>query len=138
MADKICKEKRSWNMSQIRSKDTKPELKVRSLLHKSGYRFRIHVNILPGKPDIVLSKYHKVIFINGCFWHRHANCVEASVPKTNSNYWEEKIRRNIIRDNEQTSLLIGLGWDVVIIWECELKGSDEKITNFLTNRIFQS
>jgi DNA mismatch endonuclease (patch repair protein) len=138
MTDKLSKEKRSWNMSRIRSKDTKPEIKVRSILHRSSFRFRLHVKELPGKPDIVMPKFPKVIFVNGCFWHRHFNCVEASIPKTNSNYWETKICRNIVRDKKQATLLMGLGWDVVVIWECELKGPNEQVTNFVINRVFQS
>jgi len=138
MPDKLCKEKRSWNMSQIRSKNTKPELLVRSLLHKAGYRFRIHVKDLAGKPDIVLPKYNKAIFVNGCFWHRHEGCKDASIPKTNIDYWEAKIQKNISRDRSNALLLTNLGWDVVIIWECELNRPDDQILSFLINRIFPS
>ena len=123
-------------MRQIHSMNTKPEIKVRSLLHKMGYRFRIHKINLPGKPDVVLSKYKKVIFVHGCFWHRHQSCIEASHPKTNSAYWEEKITKNMIRDRKNEAELLKLGWEVIIIWECELKGQEETISEFLRNRIF--
>lgn len=136
MADRLTIEKRSWNMSQIHSKNTKPELKVRSVLHRLGYRFRIHKRDLPGKPDIVLSKYKKVVFVHGCFWHRHDNCVNASRPKTNSEYWEKKIETNIKRDKEHEEELINSGWEVIIIWECEIEDSCENISSFLKSRIF--
>src|SRR5258708_1613027 len=95
MVDKIEKRSRSANMSNIKSKDTKPELKVRKILHKLGYRFRLHCKDLPGKPDIVLPKYKAVVFVNGCFWHRHPNCRVASRPKTNSPYCEDKLNGNV-------------------------------------------
>ncbi len=119
--DRLSRSRRSWNMSRIRSKDTKPELFVRSTLHRLGYRFRLHKKGLPGRPDIVLKKHNTVIFVHGCFWHRHSNCKEASRPKTNSQFWENKIKRNIERDRNRLKQLKELGWNVVIIWECELK-----------------
>lgn len=120
MPEIISQEHRSWNMQQIRSKDTVPELLVRSALHQEGLRFRIHNKILPGKPDIVLTKFKTVIFIHGCFWHRHPGCIDASRPKTNSKYWEAKIMRNVERDEEQQKILRKLGWKIVVIWECEI------------------
>lgn len=117
--DKLSKEKRSWNMSRIKSKNTKPELKVRSLLHKLGYRFRLHRKDLPGKPDIVLPKYKAVILVNGCFWHRHPRCKKAYTPKENVDFWEEKFNKNISRDKKNLELLKKYGWDVFIVWECE-------------------
>ncbi|MEC7641315.1 MAG: DNA mismatch endonuclease Vsr, partial [Nitrospinota bacterium] len=98
MVDTISKEKRSWNMSRIRSRDTSPELIVRSLLHRLGYRFRIHRKDLPGKPDIVLAKYKTVIFVHGCFWHQHKDCKYAYLPKTRVNFWKEKLQGNSERD----------------------------------------
>ena len=96
--DNWSKEKRSKVMSNIRSKDTKPEVALRSALYKHGYRYRIHYKGLPGKPDIVLPKYKTVIFVNGCFWHYHEDCIEGRIPKTNSKFWEEKLNRNIAKD----------------------------------------
>ena len=118
--DTLTKEKRSWNMSKIRSKNTKPEIAVRSKLHKAGYRFRLHVKGLPGKPDIVLPKHNTIIFINGCFWHRHKGCKYAYKPKTRVDFWNEKLNRNIKRQDEVIKELRGLEWKVLVIWECEV------------------
>jgi len=107
-------------MGRIRSDNTKPELMVRSLLHKMGYRFRLHRKDLPGKPDIVLPKYKTVVFVNGCFWHRHAGCTKAYTPKSRVDFWEDKFRSNIERDNKVQDELKILGWNVIVIWECEL------------------
>ena len=119
--DRLSKEHRSWNMSRIRSKNTKPELKVRSILHQMGYRFRLHKKDLPGLPDIVLSKHHMVIFVHGCFWHRHPKCKYAYNPKSRVEFWGEKFKRNIKRDKEVKKELEELGWKVITIWECEIK-----------------
>ena len=107
-------------MSKIRSKNTKPEITVRSKLHKAGYRFRLHVKGLPGKPDIVLPKYNTIIFINGCFWHRHKGCKYAYKPKTRVDFWNEKLNRNIKRQGEVLKELRDLEWKVLVIWECEV------------------
>jgi len=117
------KEKRSYVMSRIRSKNTKPELSLRSWLHKNGFRFRIHRKDLPGKPDIVLPKYKTVIFVHGCFWHYHATCREGRIPNTNSKFWHEKLSKNISRDLLHQEKLVELGWRVVIVWECELEAA---------------
>jgi DNA mismatch endonuclease, patch repair protein len=122
--DNLSKKKRSWNMSRIRSKNTKPELLVRSLLHRLGYRFRVHVNKLPGKPDIVLKKHKTVIFVHGCFWHRHAGCKDAAKPKSNTEFWMEKLRQNVKRDRRVIRELESLGLRVHIIWECETCNAD--------------
>lgn len=122
--DTISKEKRSWNMGQIRSKNTKPEIIVRQILHKSGYRFRIHRKDLPGCPDIVLPKYKTVIQVHGCFWHRHKNCKFAYTPKTRNDFWENKFNVNIERDKHMITSLQNLGWKVIIVWECETKNPD--------------
>ena len=106
-------------MSRIKSKNTTPELTVRSLLYHMGFRFRLHRKNLPGKPDIVLTKYKTVIEVRGCYWHRHKGCREASVPKTNTDYWMKKFNRNVERDKENEKRLKALGWDVIIVWECE-------------------
>jgi len=120
MVDKLTKEKRSWNMSRIKGKDTKPEKAVRSLLHYLGYRFRLQRKDLPGKPDIVLPKYRTVVFVHGCFWHSHG-CKDSGIPKTNSEFWHEKLAKNKLRDGKNSLKLRELGWSVLVVWECELK-----------------
>ena len=107
-------------MSRISGRDTKPEIEVRKFLFGNGYRFRINKKELPGKPDIVLPKYKTVIFVNGCFWHGHTNCEKASLPKSNSEFWENKISKNVVRDNRNCRELKKLGWRVVVIWQCEI------------------
>lgn len=133
--DKLTKERRSWNMSKIKSKDTNPELKVRKILYKLGYRFRLHRKDLPGKPDIVLPKYKTVIFVNGCFWHRHNNCIEASRPKTNSEYWESKITKTVERDLKKHQILRDEGWKVIVFWECELDSSKDENISIIIRRL---
>lgn len=129
------KEKRSEVMSKIRSKDTKPEKQVRSLLHRMGYRFRVNVKKLPGKPDIVLRKYNAIIFVHGCFWHLHEECNEGRIPSTRADYWKKKLLGNKARDERHQKELIKLGWKVMRVWECEIeKKTDitmEKIIEFL-------
>ena len=119
MTDIISKEKRSWNMSRIKGKNTKPERIVRSLLHKMGYRFRLHRKDLPGKPDIVLPKYKTVIFVHGCFWHRHKGCKYAYNPKSRVDFWGRKFKGNVERDHKHKLQLEKNGWKVIVIWECE-------------------
>ena len=114
-------EQRSRNMSAIKSKNTKPEFAVRKLLHSMGYRFRLHRKDLPGSPDIVLPKYKTVIFVHGCFWHRHENCKYASTPKTRKEFWENKFKVNVKRDADIQEKIKNIGWQSVVIWECELK-----------------
>ena len=114
-------EQRSRNMSAIKSKNTKPEIKVRKVLHSMGYRFRLHSKDLPGSPDIVLPKYKTVIFVHGCFWHRHENCKYASAPKTRQEFWNKKFKENIKRDSEIQDKIKNLNWRSVVIWECETK-----------------
>ncbi len=121
MADVYSKEKRSEVMGQVRAKNTKPELLIRKYLYKYHFRFRLHDKNLPGSPDIKLTKYKAVIFINGCFWHNHQVCGRFKMPKTNTDYWQKKIDRNISRDHENYGHLASLGWRVFIVWECELK-----------------
>lgn len=125
MADTITKEQRSRNMSRIRSRDTKPELRVRSLLHRMGYRFRLHRNDLPGRPDIVLPRYGTVIFVHGCFWHRHARCRYAYTPKSRVEFWTTKFEQNVQRDRRVRRQLRRRGWKVLVVWECELR--DEQL-----------
>ncbi|PNU21722.1 very short patch repair endonuclease [Geothermobacter hydrogeniphilus] len=121
MTDHISKEKRSWNMGRIRSSNTGPEKIVRSLLHGMGLRFRLHRKNLPGTPDIVLPGRRTVIFVHGCYWHRHAGCKYASTPKTNKAFWETKFMQNIRRDAETRAKLQDQGWTVLVVWECETK-----------------
>ncbi len=123
--DRHTPEQRKRNMSAVKSKNTKPEILVRKALHAMGYRFRLHVKELPGKPDIVLPKYKTVIFVNGCFWHRHEGCKYASTPTTNVDFWEAKFKENTTRDKQKTVLLESDGWKVVVLWTCEIKKEDE-------------
>ena len=120
MADNHSKEVRSMNMSHIRSTNSKPEEIVRKYLFSQGFRYRKNVKKLPGCPDIVLTKYRTVIFVNGCFWHKH-DCPRFVWPSSNQDYWRPKILRNVERDQKNTEKLISLGWRVITVWECELK-----------------
>ena len=122
------KETRSYNMSRIRSVNTKPEEIVRKYLFSKGFRYRKNVSTLPGKPDIVLSKYKTCIFINGCFWHKHEGCKYFVWPKNNAEFWKEKITSNVQRDAEVCEQLKRLGWNVIVIWECELKKPNREYT----------
>jgi len=108
-------------MSQIQAKDTKPDMLVRKFLHSNGYRYRLHVKDLPGKPDLVLSKYNTVIFVHGCFWHAHEGCKYFKIPKTRTEWWKEKLYGNKERDKKIVKELKDLGWNVIIVWECELR-----------------
>jgi DNA mismatch endonuclease (patch repair protein) len=121
MADVHSPEVRSYNMSRIKGKDTKPEMLVRTFLFSRGYRYRLHVKNLPGKPDLILPKYKTVIFIHGCFWHGHEGCKYFVVPKTRTEWWLNKIDVNKKKDKENLASLKTLGWNIIIIWECMLK-----------------
>lgn len=121
MTDIFSKDKRRKIMSKIRAKNTKPELIVRKYLFSKGYRYRLNVKSLPGSPDIVLKKIRTVIFINGCFWHGHTPCNLYKVPKTNTEWWKEKIKRNKARDYKKSMELRQMGWHVITIWECQLR-----------------
>jgi len=122
--DKIRPEKRSRNMAQVKGKNTKPEILVRSLLHKMGYRFRLYVKRLPGKPDIVLPRYKAVIFVHGCFWHGHDGCKRATIPATRTELWMAKIAGNRERDQHNIAILEGLGYRCLTIWQCEMKDTE--------------
>ena len=136
MVDTISKEQRSATMARVHSKNTKPEILVRSLLFRRGYRFRICQPCLPGKPDIVLKKYKSAIFVHGCFWHGHDNCKNARIPKSNVEFWTNKIKRNKERFAEVKRQLELEGWKVIVIWECELtKGKIEKTIQDLVSQI---
>jgi DNA mismatch endonuclease (patch repair protein) len=132
--DVFSREKRKQIMSRVSDKDTKPELIVRSVLHRLGYRFRLHRKDLPGKPDILLPKYKKVILVHGCFWHGHAGCSRSKRPSTNKEFWNNKLDKNIKRDFNNIEQLKNLGWDVLVIWSCEVNDTDNLkkiITRFL-------
>lgn len=116
-------ELRSYTMRQVKSKNTAPELTVRKLLHRAGFRFRLHRDDLPGKPDIVLPKYRLAIFVHGCFWHRHPGCRRASTPATNQDYWIKKFARNTSNDAQNIFELHSRGWKTLILWECEVKST---------------
>jgi DNA mismatch endonuclease (patch repair protein) len=128
MADVHSKEIRSYNMSKIKGKDTKPELLVRKFLHKSGFRYSLHKKDLPGKPDIFMRKYKTVIFINGCFWHGHNNCKYFKIPKTRSEWWENKINKTVEKDAENIKKIKEMDFNVMQIWECQLKKDNRKQT----------
>ncbi|AYL98051.1 very short patch repair endonuclease [Mucilaginibacter celer] len=134
MADVHSKETRSYNMSRIKGKDTKPELLVRKFLHKNGFRYRLHVKDMPGKPDIVLPKYKTVIFIHGCFWHGHEGCKKAALPATRTEWWKNKINKNMENDANAEAVLMSTNWRVIIIWQCEMKaGWDIALLNKLSH-----
>jgi DNA mismatch endonuclease (patch repair protein) len=130
--DKLTPERRSWNMSRIRSSNTKPELIVRSLLHHMGYRFRLHRKDLPGTPDIVLPRHKAVIFVHGCFWHRHKDCKYAYTPKSRIDFWQAKFAANVERDKRAVQELTALGWRVFTLWECDIKSSDSVVDQLQT------
>ena len=131
MADIVDAKTRSRMMSGIRSRNTKPEMLVRRLLHHQGFRFRIHVRDLPGRPDIVLSKYHAVIFIHGCFWHGHG-CPLFKVPGTRTDFWLEKSDRNRANDAKASDALLAAGWRVAVVWECALRGAGADVDGVVT------
>ena len=128
MADVHEPETRSYNMSQISGKDTKPEMMVRKFLHGNGFRYRLHVKDLPGKPDLVLPKYNSVIFVHGCFWHAHVGCKYFKIPTTRTEWWKNKLFGNRERDKKYIRQLEDLGWNVIVIWECELKPEKKEKT----------
>lgn len=136
MTDKLTPERRSENMRRIRSTSTKPEMAVRKLIYSMGYRYRVHRRDLPGKPDIVFGPRRKIIFVHGCFWHQHpiSGCLDSRRPKSNTAYWESKLRRNIERDTAAQANLESAGWQVLVVWECEtrdLAALTEKLRRFL-------
>lgn len=136
MADVKTPEQRSRNMAAIKGKDTKPEMIVRKYLFSRGLRFRVQVRKLPGTPDIVLPKYKAAIFVNGCFWHGHEGCKYFRLPKSNVEFWKEKIERNIERDRESMQALLDLGWKVIRVWECELRNKAHREDTL--NKIYTS
>jgi DNA mismatch endonuclease (patch repair protein) len=124
MTDVHSKQTRSYNMSRIKSRNTKPELRVRRLLHGCGFRFRLHVKGFPGTPDIMLPKFKTVIFVHGCFWHGHDLCRYFKIPGTNSEWWKSKIDRNKKNDLKSVQELTDFGWNAIVIWECDIKSNN--------------
>jgi DNA mismatch endonuclease (patch repair protein) len=134
MADVFSEEKRSWIMGRVRGRDTKPEIIVRSFVHRMGYRFRLHYRELPGSPDIVLPRHNKAIFVHGCFWHGHTGCLRAKRPSTNKRFWNKKLDGNILRDQRCRRALRRTGWKVLAVWECETRNPKKllrKLARFL-------
>lgn len=133
MVDRVSKSVRSHIMARVGSKNTRPEMSVRRLVHSLGYRYRLHRRDLPGTPDLVFVARRKVILVHGCFWHQH-DCSQASRPKSNTRYWNRKLQRNVERDQKNASALVAKGWDVMTVWECETKALDvltRRIVRFL-------
>ncbi len=138
MSDIFSKTKRSDIMSKISGKETKPEVLVRKYLFAQGFRYRKNVKDLPGKPDIVLPKYKTVVFVNGCFWHGHKNCKRSTLPTSNTQFWKEKISKNILRDSENVQKLMNMGYKVLTVWQCELTAKTrEKRLNKLIKHIIE-
>jgi len=126
--DRISPERRSWNMSRVKSKDTGPELILRSALHRAGFRYSLRRKDLPGKPDIVMPSRNTVVFVHGCFWHQHKNCPKSSLPESNKKFWEAKLMGNVKRDASVISKLKAMGWRVIVVWECQLTQNPSKVT----------
>ncbi|WP_130911165.1 very short patch repair endonuclease [Pseudomonas sp. Sample_9] len=134
MVDIVDAATRSRMMSGVRGKNTKPEISVRKALHARGFRYRIHVNNLPGKPDLVLPKYSAVVFVHGCFWHGHS-CPYFKIPQTRTDFWCEKIRRNRARDKVQESSLLAGGWRILVIWECAVRSMNKEKSHVLIDQV---
>jgi DNA mismatch endonuclease, patch repair protein len=137
MTDRVSQKRRSEIMSLVKSKDTKPETAIRQRLYRLGYRYRANRKDLPGKPDLVFSRLRKVVFVHGCFWHGHDNCSYGRLPKSNLDYWRPKLERNKERDAENIQCLLEMGWEVAVVWQCELKDIDAvvaKLVDFLDSK----
>lgn len=124
MVDRLSPERRSWLMSRVKGKSTAPEMTVRRLAHSLGMRFRLHKPDLPGRPDLAFPRYRTVVFVHGCFWHRHPGCKKATSPKSKVEYWEKKFRTNVERDARNATELEQMGWRVLTVWECETKNAE--------------
>ena len=140
MVDVVTQEVRSRMMSGIRGRDTKPEIALRRALHARGFRFRIHVKGMPGKPDMVFPKWGAALFVHGCYWHRHQGCSKATTPSSNARFWQEKFAGNVSRDERNVELLIAEGWRVGVVWECCIgklpdDGTVDEVAGFLRDRI---
>lgn len=138
MTDSLSPEERSENMRRIRAVGTKPEMAVRRMVHGMGFRYRLHVPHLPGKPDLVFARLGKIIEVRGCFWHQHGGCIDSRIPQTRRDYWEPKLKRNTERDRANLRKLRKLGYEVLVIWECEVKTRERlaaKVRRFLERRL---
>ena len=135
MADTLTAEKRSWNMSRIRSRDTGPERQLRSMLHRAGFRFRLNDRRLPGSPDIVLKKRRAVILVHGCYWHRHSECRNATTPSTRTDFWTSKFDATAERDKRNVEALRELGLRVIIVWECDLKKHPDSVMSEIRSKL---
>lgn len=135
MVDSLSAERRSWNMSRIRGRDTRPERLLRSLLHREGFRFRLHDRSLPGKPDIVMKKHNAVIMVHGCYWHRHPGCRNTTTPSTRTDFWVEKFEGTVARDKRNQADLTALGWRVITVWECDLKKNPAQVMSDIRSRL---
>jgi DNA mismatch endonuclease, patch repair protein len=138
MVDKLSSSDRSRVMSRVKGKDTAPEMTVRRLLHALGYRYRLHGKQLPGKPDIVFAARRKLIFVHGCFWHQHTGCRKSTIPDTRRDFWSEKLARNVSRDERTEGQLRALGWDVLVVWECDVRdkeGLTRRLIDFVGPRV---
>lgn len=134
--DHVAPAKRSSIMAAVHSKNTSAEMAVRRIIHGLGYRYRLHVKTLPGQPDIVFPMRRKIIFVHGCFWHRHKDCKYASVPKSHVEFWSEKFSSNVARDNRVRAELRRMGWKILIVWQCQIKNPErlkEQLDGFLTD-----
>lgn len=127
MVDRISPQRRTEIMRAVRSKDTLPEILVRKAAHRLGLRFRLHAKHLPGRPDLVFRRWHTVVFVNGCFWHRHRGCKKASLPKTNVEFWQKKFAENERRDEVNYRRLAESGWRVVVLWQCQVRTIEEAV-----------
>lgn len=135
MVDSLSVERRSWNMSRIRSRDTGPERQLRPMLHRAGFRFRLHDRSLPGTPDIVMKRHNAVILVHGCYWHRHDGCSNATTPSTRTDFWKSKFEATVARDKRNADALQELGLRVIVIWECELRKNPNKVMSEIRNRL---
>lgn len=135
MADSLTPERRSWNMSRIPGTNTGPEKQLRSLLHRAGYRFRLHDRRLPGSPDIVLPRFCTAVFVHGCFWHRHPGCRNATTPGSRTDFWRVKFEGTVARDRAKAAQLEAAGWQVVTVWECELEKSPDTVLRNVVSRL---
>lgn len=135
MADSLTVERRSWNMSRIRSRDTGPERTLRSMLHRAGFRFRLHDRSLPGTPDIVMKKHRTVILVHGCYWHRHEGCKNATTPSTRTDFWQKKFGATVARDERNLDALTELGWNSIVVWECDLKKRPDEVMAEIRRRL---
>jgi DNA mismatch endonuclease, patch repair protein len=135
VTDKLSPERRSANMRNIRSKHTSPEMAVRRLVHGMGFRYRLHVPTLPGRPDMVFSRLGRIIDVRGCFWHQHRGCIDSRIPKTRIKYWKPKLTGNVKRDARNAQKLRRLGWEVLTLWECEVSAVTipQRIRSFLNS-----